>query len=176
MDHGSEYTSHEFSILVSSKGIIPMYVTVGSSRASEVAERLNLTLINNCRTLLRRRGLSHAVVTCCKICSDHVERYLQQFSGNFTQRQGWTQSLNASTVLPFRQLLIVNIPRARNKLEFCVETAYALDPSDKSHGFIVYVPKKNVIVDTTASQLQMNCSATAKRTSRTNLNFQKFFA
>ncbi|CCD25831.2 integrase catalytic domain-containing protein NDAI_0G00550 [Naumovozyma dairenensis CBS 421] len=51
MDRGSEYTSTMVRDYFKVKGIIPIYTTVGDSSSNGIAERANLTFLNDCRTL-----------------------------------------------------------------------------------------------------------------------------
>ncbi len=57
MDRGSEYTNKTLHKFFTNRGITACYTTTADSRAHGVAERLNRTLLNDCRTLLHCSGL-----------------------------------------------------------------------------------------------------------------------
>ena len=52
MNHGSEYTNSDMLKFFQEHGIIPIYSSTSDSSYNGVAERSNLTFLNDCRTLL----------------------------------------------------------------------------------------------------------------------------
>ena len=52
MNRGSQFTNDQITKLFEDKGINLIYTTAGDSRTNGVAERFNLTFLNDCRTLL----------------------------------------------------------------------------------------------------------------------------
>jgi len=52
MNHGSEYTNSDMIKFFQEHGIIPIYSSTSDSSYNGVAERSNLTFLNDCRTLL----------------------------------------------------------------------------------------------------------------------------
>ena len=52
MDRGSEYTNSDIKDFFQQHGIIPIYSWTTDSSSNGIAERSNLTFLNDCRTLL----------------------------------------------------------------------------------------------------------------------------
>ncbi|QLG70918.1 hypothetical protein HG535_0A08650 [Zygotorulaspora mrakii] len=149
MDRGSEYTNKTIRNFFKEYGIIPCYTSVGDSKANGVAERLNYTLLDDCRTLLRSSNLPL-----------HLWFYAVQFStlmrnslitssvGTSSRAKAGLTGLDVSTILPFGQRVMVNNP-PKNKLRPRGIVGFALTPSAESHGYLIYIPSKHTVTDTT---------------------------
>lgn len=148
MDQGSEYTNHVIRKFFKEQGIIPCYTSVGDSKANGIAERLNYLLLNDCRTLLKSSGLSL-----------HLWFYAVQFStlmrnsvitssiGTSSRAKAGLAGLDVSTILPFGQRVMVNRTPI-NKLQPRGILGFALTPSTESHGYLIYIPSKHIVTDT----------------------------
>ena len=110
-DRGTEYTDHAVKTFPSENDIQIVYTDAGDSQAhGVVAERLTLTLLNDCRTLMASSRLPH-----------HLWYYTVQYA-TIIRNSIYNNSLKASprsivgllgldakSTLPFRQLVIVNL-------------------------------------------------------------------
>ena len=63
-DRGTEYTNTVVKTFLSENGIQIIYTDAGDSQAHGVAERLNLTLLNDCRTIMNSAKLLHHLWYC----------------------------------------------------------------------------------------------------------------
>ncbi|KAF4001400.1 TYA transposon family protein [Saccharomyces cerevisiae] len=99
MDRGSEYTNKTLHKFFTNRGITACYTTTADSRAHGVAERLNRTLLNDCRTTAS----------------------LQQHAG--------LAGLDITTILPFGQPVIVNNHNPDSKIHPRGIPGYALHPN-----------------------------------------------
>ena len=149
-DHGSEYNNKIMLQYLNECGIQYIFTTVGDSRSHGVAERLNLTFLNDCRTLLKASHLP-----------PHLWIYAVQFSviirnavfnkrlGTSPQALAGTPALDVTTILAFGQPVIVHLTKTKSKLNYRGEQGYALCPSAHSRGYHIYIPKNHQVVDST---------------------------
>ena len=149
-DHGSEYNNKIMFQYLNESGIQYVFTTVGDSRAHGVAERLNLTFLNDCRTLLKASHLP-----------PHLWIYAVQFSAIIrnavynkrikTSPQALTgnSALDVTTILAFDQPVIVHLTTTPSKLHYRGEQGFALCPSQHSRGYHIYIPKNHRVVDST---------------------------
>lgn len=60
-DRGTEYTNKAVRTYRQEQGILIIYTSVAGSQSHSIAERLNLTLLNDCRTLLKTTHLPNFI-------------------------------------------------------------------------------------------------------------------
>ena len=66
--------------------------------------------------------------------------------------------LDASTIFPFGQDVVVHNHKIKNKLHPRGITGYTLSPSKESHGYLVYIPANQQIIDTSNFSLVKDSS------------------
>lgn len=120
------------------------------SRANGVAERLNSTLLNDCRTLLRSSGLSlHLRFHAVQFSTLMRNSLITSTTGTSSRAKAGLAGLDVSTILPFGQRVMVNLTPT-NKLQPRGLVGFALNPSTESHGYLIYIPSKHRVVDTSS--------------------------
>ena len=150
MDRGSEYTNKTLHKFFMERGITPCYTTTADSRAHGVAERLNRTLLNDCRTHLQCSGLPNNLWFSAVEFSTIIRNSLISPKNTKSARQhAGLAGLDISTLLPFGQPVIVNNHNPESKVHPRGIPGYALHPSRNSHGYIIYLPSLKKTVDTT---------------------------
>ncbi|QEU61968.1 hypothetical protein KDRO_E08510 [Kluyveromyces lactis] len=149
MDRGSEYTSEWTRQTLLSRGVQLIYTTVADSRGNGVAERLNRTLLDRCRTLLEETELSmdfwyHA-----------IEHAVYDLNHTYTQKLKCAPIEKAGIKPPklkhihaFGQPAFYRVNTV-TKLDKRAALGYLLHPSLQSYGYIILDAKTNKIVDTT---------------------------
>ena len=150
MDRGSEYTNKTLHKFLEKNGITPCYTTTADSRAHGVAERLNRTLLDDCRTQLQCSGLPNHLWFSAVEFSTIVRNSLASPKSKKSARQNaGLAGLDISTLLPFGQPVIVNNHNPDSKIHPRGIPGYALHPSRNSYGYIIYIPSLKKTVDTT---------------------------
>ncbi|CAI4038841.1 hypothetical protein SMKI_06G1900 [Saccharomyces mikatae IFO 1815] len=150
MDRGSEYTNKTLHKFLEKNGITPCYTTTADSRAHGIAERLNRTLLDDCRTQLQCSGLPNHLWFSAVEFSTIVRNSLASPKSKKSARQhAGLAGLDISTLLPFGQPVIVNNHNPDSKIHPRGITGYALHPSRNSYGYIIYLPSLKKTVDTT---------------------------
>ncbi|GAX72356.1 gag-pol fusion protein [Saccharomyces cerevisiae] len=150
MDRGSEYTNRTLHKFLEKNGITPCYTTTADSRAHGVAERLNRTLLDDCRTQLQCSGLPNHLWFSAIEFSTIVRNSLASPKSKKSARQhAGLAGLDISTLLPFGQPVIVNDHNPNSKIHPRGIPGYALHPSRNSYGYIIYLPSLKKTVDTT---------------------------
>lgn len=149
MDRGSEYTNSDIRELFQEHGIIPIYSSTTDSSSNGIAERSNLTFLNDCRTLLNATHLSnnlwfHAV----EFATIMRNAFINSTNKISPRGKAGLAGLDASTILPFGQEVVVHNHKVKNKLHPRGITGYALSPSKESHGYLIYIPSNKTIIDT----------------------------
>ena len=128
----------------------PCYTTTADSRAHGIAERLNRTLLDDCRTQLQCSGLPNHLWFSAVEFSTIVRNSLASPKSKKSARQhAGLAGLDISTLLPFGQPVIVNNHNPDSKIHPRGITGYALHPSRNSYGYIIYLPSLKKTVDTT---------------------------
>lgn len=143
MDNGTEFDNSTINALFLDKGIIPIYNTPGDSASNGIAERANLTFLNDCRTLLQLSNIPpsywfHAVEYSTFMRNTLFNSSIKDSARAKTGLAG----LDTSTILPFGQYVIVHNHNTKSMLEARGLRGYALRPSKKSYDHIIYVPSK----------------------------------
>lgn len=150
MDRGSEYTNKTLHKFLLKKGITACYTTTADSRAHGVAERLNRTLLDDCRTQLQCSGLPNHLWFSAVEFSTIVRNSLVSPKNEKSARQhAGLAGLDISTLLPFGQPVVVNNHNPDSKIHPRGIPGYALHPSRNSYGYIIYLPSLKKTVDTT---------------------------
>ena len=150
MDRGSEYTNKTLHKFFTNRGITACYTTTADSRAHGVAERLNRTLLNDCRTLLHCSGLPNHLWFSAVEFSTIIRNSLVSPKNDKSARQhAGLAGLDITTILPFGQPVIVNNHNPDSKIHPRGIPGYALHPSRNSYGYIIYLPSLKKTVDTT---------------------------
>ena len=124
-----------------------MYTDTGDSQTHGVAERFNLTLLNDCRTLMTSARLPH-----------HLWYYAVQYA-TIIRNSIYNNSLKASprstvgllgfdakSILPFGQPVIVNLNKPLLKLHIRGDKGFTLVPDSESYGYLIYIPSKRRVV------------------------------
>ena len=100
-DRGSEYTSTQVRDYLGNLGIDLIYTTVGDSSAHGIAERLNLTLLNDCRTMLRATLLPEKLWSYAIQFSVIIRNSIYSESlGAFDTFKGGLSGLDVMSILP----------------------------------------------------------------------------
>lgn len=150
MDQGTEFTNRTITQFFHDNGIITRFTTVGDSRSNGVAERTNLLLLNDCRTLLTSVKLPDDLwFYAIKFATLMRNSIVTSSTKESPRAKAGLTGLDISTVLPFGQPVIVNKPKTSSKLHSRGWKGYALCPSSVSFGYIIYVPGASPdIIDT----------------------------
>lgn len=150
VDQGTEFTNQTIRQFFNENGIITRYTTVGDSRSNGVAERTNLLLLNDCRTLLQSVNLPidlwfYAVQFATIMRNSIVSSSI----GDSTRAKAGLTGLDVSTILPFGQPVIINKPKVASKIHSRGIKGSALCPSPHSFGYLIYVPGSDPpVIDT----------------------------
>ncbi|BAO40323.1 transposon Ty2-LR1 Gag-Pol polyprotein [Kluyveromyces marxianus] len=149
MDRGSEYTSEWIRQVLKSRGVKLIYTTVADSRGNGVAERLNRTLLDRCRTLLDETGLSkefwyHAIE---HVVYDLNHTYKEKLKCSPIEKAG-IKPPKLKHIHAFGQLACYRI-NTNSKLDNRAKLGYLLHPSQESYGYIILDAETNKLVDTT---------------------------
>ena len=148
MDRGSEFTNSDMRDFFQNHGIIPIYTTTADSSANGVAESSNLTFLNDCRTLLSSTNLPNSLWFHAVEFATMMRNAFVNSTNKFSPRgKAGLAGLDASTILPFGQEVVVHQHSVKNKLRPRGVTGYALSPSKESHGYLIYLPSTKQIVD-----------------------------
>lgn len=150
MDQGSEYTNSSIKTYFAKKGIDTYYTTVADSASHGVAERLNLTLLNDCRTLLAGSGMPrHLWFEAVKVACHHRNSLYNPKIGTSPRMRIGLDTIRANRMPRFGQPCMVHNPRAiRHKLQARSIPGFILRRSNTSYGHRVYIPSTHTIVDT----------------------------
>ena len=141
MDQGTEFTNKTITQFFHDNGIITRFTTVGDSRSNGVAERTNLLLLNDCRTLLTSVKLPDDLwFYAVKFATLMRNSIVTTSTKESPRAKAGLTGLDISTVLPFGQPVIVNKPKTSSKLHSRGWKGYALCPSSVSFGYLIYVP------------------------------------
>ncbi|CAI4062555.1 uncharacterized protein SKDI_07G3900 [Saccharomyces kudriavzevii IFO 1802] len=150
MDRGSEYTNKTLHNFFMECGITPCYTTTADSRAHGIAERLNRTLLDDCRTHLQCSGLpNHLWFSAVEFSTIIRNSLISPKNKNYPRQHAGLAGLDISTLLPFGQTVVVNNHSPDSKIYPRGITGYALHPSRNSYGYIIYVPSLKKTIDTT---------------------------
>ena len=148
-DHGREYDNKLIQNYLQEKGIQCIFNSVADSASNGVSERANLTLLNDCRTLLTSSALPEYIwfyaIQFSTIIRNTVFNSVIQ---NSPRAQAGLPGLNVKTILPFGQPVIVHLTKTSSKLHFQGEPGIALTPSDQSYGYLIFITSSRKIVDT----------------------------
>lgn len=107
-DHGSEYTNDLMTHYFDENGIQYIYTTVGDSRSHGVAERLNLTFLNDCRTLLKASQLPpHLWIFAVQLSAIIKNSVYNKRLGTSPRAIAGISGLDVTTILPFGQPAII---------------------------------------------------------------------
>ena len=131
-------------------GIQYLFTSVGDSRSHGVAERLNLTFLNDCRTLLKAANLPpHLWIYAVEFSAIIRNAIYNKRIDTSPQALAGLPALDVKTILPFGQPVIVHLSKTTSKLQYRGEQGFAICPSSHSRGYLIYLPKNHKIVDTT---------------------------
>lgn len=157
MDRGSEYTNTEMQMFFQKHGIIPIYSSTTDSSSNGVAERSNLTFLNDCRTLLVSSHLPNSLwFNAVEFATLMRNAFINSTNKMSPRGKAGLAGLDASTILPFGQEVVVHNHKVKNKLHPRGITGYALSPSKESHGYLIYLPSTKQIIDTSNYVLVKN--------------------
>ena len=157
MDRGSEYTNSDMQELYQKHGIIPIYSSTADSSSNGIAERSNLTFLNDCRTLLVSSHLPNSLwFNAVEFATLMRNAFINSTNKISPRGKAGLAGLDASTILPFGQELVVHNHKVKNKLHPRGITGYALSPSKESHGYLIYIPTTKQIIDTSNYSLVKN--------------------
>ncbi|CCK67876.1 uncharacterized protein KNAG_0A01870 [Huiozyma naganishii CBS 8797] len=149
-DRGSEFTNTAVRFYLAESGISTFYTSVGDHQAHGIAERLNLTLMNDCRTLLKTTNLPHHLwfyaVQFATLLRNSVYNDTIQSSA---RAKANLPGIDVKTILPFGQPVIAHFTKLKTKLKYRGEQGFALVPSSTSYGYNIYIPKTGKVIDTT---------------------------
>ena len=149
-DHGSEYNNKGMIEYLNYNGIQYLFTSVGDSRSHGVAERLNLTFLNDCRTLLKAANLPpHLWIYAVEFSAIIRNAIYNKRIDTSPQALAGLPALDVKTILPFGQPVIVHLSKTTSKLQYRGEQGFAICPSSHSRGYLIYLPKNHKIVDTT---------------------------
>ncbi|CCK68830.1 uncharacterized protein KNAG_0B03890 [Huiozyma naganishii CBS 8797] len=150
VNRGSEFTNNALRDYLSEEGNHTYYTSVADHQSNGVAERLNLTLLNDCRTLLKTTKLPY-----------HLWFHAVQFA-TLQRNSVYNDSIRASarakaglpgidvkTIPTFGQPAIAHFTKIHNKLRYRGEQGFALTPSSASYDYIIYLQSKGTVIDTT---------------------------
>lgn len=150
MDKGSEYTNQSIRSFLASEGIDTYYTSVGDSSSHGIAERLNLTLMNDCRTILENSKMPkhlwfHAVRAAC----NHRNSLFNPKLGTSSRSKIGLSPIRAQGLPRFGQPCMVHDHLAlKRKLKERSVPGYILRKSENSYGFLIYIPSTGRVVDT----------------------------
>ncbi|CCH61291.1 hypothetical protein TBLA_0E02360 [Henningerozyma blattae CBS 6284] len=163
MDRGSEFTNNELRGIFRKSGIQPIYITTTADSSSNgITERTNLTLLNDCRTLLAATGLPNQLWFHAVSFATLMRNAFHTSSIKSTPRaKAGLVGLAASSLLPFGQDVILHTPNTHSKLDVRGLKAFALTPSNESHRYLFYVPSSHKVVDSSNFSLIRGDKATA---------------
>lgn len=157
MDRGSEYTNYDMQMFFQKHGIIPIYSSTADSSSNGVAERSNLTFLNDCRTLLVSSHLPNSLwFNAVEFATLMRNAFINSTNKISPRGKAGLASLDASTILPFGQEVVVHNYKVKNKLHPRGITGHALSPSKESHGYLIYIPSTKQIIDTSNYSLVKN--------------------
>jgi len=157
MDRGSEYTNSDMLDFFQKHGIIPIYSSTSDSSSNGVAERSNLTFLNDCRTLLVASHLPNSLWFNAVEFATLMRNAFINSTNNLSPRgKAGLAGLDASTILPFGQEVVVHNHKVKNKLHPRGITGFALSPSKESHGYLIYIPANKQTIDTANYSLVKN--------------------
>lgn len=146
-DRGTEYTNSAVKTFLSENGIQIVYTDAGDSQAHGVAERLNLTLLNDCRTIMNSAKLPHHLwyyaVQYATIIRNSI--YNNSMRDSPRSKVGLL-GLDTKSLLPFGQPVIINLNKTASKLHVRGEKGFALIPDAESYGYLFYLPTKRRVV------------------------------
>ncbi|CCF56958.1 hypothetical protein KAFR_0B06620 [Kazachstania africana CBS 2517] len=150
MDRGSEYRNELLDDFFIDKGIKSIYNTAADSASNGVAERTNLLFLNDCRTLLKATNLPnnmwyHAVEFATLIRNTMINSSIN----DSPRAKAGLEGLDIKTILPFGQEVVVHNHDTDSKLKPRGDLGFALCPSKESFGYLIYVPSKHKVIDTT---------------------------
>ncbi|CCD25836.2 integrase catalytic domain-containing protein NDAI_0G00600 [Naumovozyma dairenensis CBS 421] len=149
MDRGSEYTSTMVRDYFKDKGIIPIYTTVGDSSSNGIAERANLTFLNDCRTLLSSSNLPASLwFYAVDFATLRRNAFINSSTNSSARAKAGLAGLDARTILPFGQEVMIHDYTQTSKLKSRGITGFALTPSKESHGYLIFVPALRKVIDT----------------------------
>lgn len=149
MDRGSEFTNDQITKLLEDKGINPIYTTAGDSRANGVAERFNLTFLNDCRTLLQATNLPNSTwFYAVQFATLMRNAFFNSSIKTSSRAKAGLAGLDVSTILPFGQEVIIHKGSTTSKLSPRGDDGLALCPSTVSHGYLIYNTITKKVVDT----------------------------
>ena len=104
MDRGSEYTNKSIRSFFHRTGILPYYTSTHDSPSHGVAERSNLTFLNDCRTLLAASSLPGSLWFHAVALSTLLRNSFITSSTGFSPRErADLQILDFKKMLPFGQ-------------------------------------------------------------------------
>ncbi|KAH3901560.1 uncharacterized protein SCDLUD_001322 [Saccharomycodes ludwigii] len=154
-DNGLEYKNRLVMEYLRKFGIKLLNNTAGDSRGNGVAERLNLTLLNDARTLMGNTNLPrhlwfYAVLFSCYVRNGIIAA--SNDTGCSPRELMSIPKLNVAKILPFGSHVILHHP-THDKIEKRGLDAYVLAPSESSFGYLVWVPSLMRIVDSSSISL-----------------------
>lgn len=150
MDRGSEYTNKTLHNFFMKRGITPCYTTTADSRAHGIAERLNRTLLDDCRTHLRCSSLpNHLWFSAVEFSTIIRNSLISPKNKNYPRQHAGLAGLDISTLLPFGQTVVVNNHSPDSKICPRGIPGCALHSSGNSYVYIIYVPSLKKTIDTT---------------------------
>ncbi|CCD23648.1 uncharacterized protein NDAI_0B06160 [Naumovozyma dairenensis CBS 421] len=159
MDRGSEYTNKLVRDYFKDKGILPIYTTVGDSSSNGIAERANLTFLNDCRTLLSSSKLpANLWFYAVDFATLMRNAFINSSTNSSARAKAGLAGLDARTILPFGQEVMVHDYNQVSKLKPRGITGFALTPSKESHGYLIFIPSIHKVIDTSNYALVINDS------------------
>lgn len=118
-DRGTEYTNQDVRNYLHEQGIQIIYTTAGDSPAHGVTERLNLTLLNDCRTLMLSAKLPEHLWYYAVQYSTLIRNSIYNLSMKDSPRSKvGLLGLDIKTILPFGQPVIVNLHKTPSKIHY----------------------------------------------------------
>lgn len=147
---GSEYATSAVSAHLKRKGINLTDTTEANSRAHQVAERLNLTLFNDARTILLASGLPETIWYLAVQYSASIRNatYDDILRASPRSKAG-LRGHDSTTILAFGQKVVIESYLNGSNVVPRVDQGMAVCPSAHDHGHYIYIPDTHEVVEST---------------------------
>lgn len=135
MDRRSEYTNSDMQQFFQKHRSIPIYTSTADSSSNSIAERSNLTFLNDRHTLLVSSSLPNSLwFNALEFATLMRNAFINSTNKISPRGKVGLTRLHSSTILPFRQKVMVHNHKIKSKLHPRGITEYTLSPSKESHG------------------------------------------
>lgn len=148
-DNGREYFNQEMEGYCKSKGIVQRCTSPYTPQSNGVAERFNLTLMNDTRTILQESGLDDKFWILAARYSTFVRNVLYRDSlGDSPYRAVHGTTPQFKDMHSFgAPVVVTDLTPSSSKLSARGLEGYYLGPSNLTFGSMVYLPKERKFVD-----------------------------